>query len=244
MDKIVEDRHTDLKNDTFFIPYKKRYIVYSPLRKASFYASSGSVILFKKILGNKDISEEEKKTKTFNIFKQLQQLPVVSFTTPNYLRNSFNYATILLTDKCNFECSYCYSQEARSKSIIKKEDLKTAIDFLLENGKEKKFVRISYLGGGEPTIMWNLLTWAIEYSVKKATKENIKIVNSLTTNGSLLTKSKIDWLKKHNISISLSFDILPEIQNIQRKIISQTNCDFIKEMTKKLLVEKLNKFIN
>ena len=47
--------------------------------------------------------------------------------------NDFRIGTILLTDKCNFECSYCYSQKGRSFKIISKNALKTAIDFIITN---------------------------------------------------------------------------------------------------------------
>jgi len=180
----------------------------------------------KKLLNQEPISEEEKKTKTYEIYMKLKQLPTVELSEQNQLTRNFNYATILLTEKCNFECSYCYSQKARSKSSITKEKLKTALDFILINGEKNKYVKIAYLCGGEPTIMWDLLKWSVEYTIIKANEKQIKIAHSLTTNGSLLSELKIKWLKKHNVSINLSFDILPKIQAVQRKIASQRSDSF------------------
>jgi uncharacterized protein len=97
------------------------------------------------------------------------------------------------------------------------ETAKKAIDFVVNNyyksngNKEKP--NISYFGG-EPTLLWDeiivpLTIWAEE-------KYNNLISFSITTNGTLLNKEKILFLKEHNIYPLLSMDGSEEVQNYNR----------------------------
>ena len=119
---------------------------------------------------------------------------------------------IILSQLCNFACTYCFAQEARSKDRISIASLKRILDDWY--GHLQKNRKITFIGGGEPTVTWDELSWAIEYAKSIDSRTNILIV----TNGSLLPDERLAFLEKHNVSLSLSFDILPDIQNSQRPI--------------------------
>lgn len=69
--------------------------------------------------------------------------------------------------------------------------------------------------GGEPTVNWPIVEYILngiqdkkdEPSKMRGTHTNI------TTNGTLLTPKRIDFLAEHKVHINLSFDGLPETQN-------------------------------
>ena len=121
---------------------------------------------------------------------------------------------IILSQSCNLACTYCYAQEARSSKILSKDKLKIVIDDVLS--RSLLIVDFVFIGGGEPLIAWELIKWAIKYiydNKKNSTQVNITI----TTNATLLTDEKIWYLKKYNVHLGISFDILPRVQNTQRQ---------------------------
>lgn len=123
----------------------------------------------------------------------------------------------LPNNRCNFNCSYCYSAFGRNGEEITISKLKTALDFFFGR-KESSHERltISILGGGEPLLSWNLIKKALDYAYSLAEKRGVYLPVSLVTNGSILSDDILEYSKRNKISISVSFDILPDIQNAQR----------------------------
>lgn len=207
----------DLRQDIFIIPLEdNRFIIYAPLRKAVFYANENAINVVQKYIKGEENFEDEKNTKIYKYLKQLEEISPISPRENNLDLDS--KLIIVLSQLCNLSCYYCYAKETRSKEVLCQEKLKIAIDYLLSNPiSDRK--RFTFIGGGEPTMTWDLFEWAIEY-VTVSKKENQAVEFSLTTNGTLLSDEKISFLKKNNVYVGLSFEILPEIQNIQRKHIN------------------------
>lgn len=102
---------------------------------------------------------------------------------------------------CNLKCSYCYSRHIENKMSKEIADLffQNINVFLKEYNKDS--YHISYFGG-EPLTNWEI----IEYTLPKFFKDEKCQSYVVITNGLLLTKEKIDFLKKYKCGISLSFD--------------------------------------
>ncbi len=102
---------------------------------------------------------------------------------------------ILLTRDCNCDCKYCFEMH-RHKSM----NLNIAKDLvkymLRENIKNVSFF------GGEPLLNWSVLTFIVNYS--KQIGANFRF--SVITNGTLLDKDKIQFIKNNEISLAVSFD--------------------------------------
>ena len=126
---------------------------------------------------------------------------------------------ILPNNVCNFRCSYCYSAHGRSGKVISKEMLKAALDHFIDNRRVEPSnkLAISILGGGEPMLSWDLVKFIIEYSNERSTAMGFRGMDiNLVTNGSIFTQEMIDTLKKYKVPVSISFEILEEMQNLQR----------------------------
>ena len=68
---------------------------------------------------------------------------------------------ILLSNSCNLGCKYCYAQFERENGFLSKNKIKNIIDYVLEVNKHSTIpISISFLGGGEPTLNWDLLVWS------------------------------------------------------------------------------------
>ena len=91
--------------------------------------------------------------------------------------------------------------------------MKTAIDYILALKSKNK--RFSFIGGGEPTVTWDLLAWAISYIRSQELGERQCHIG-ITTNGTLFNQERITFIQKNNVDLNLSFEILPDVQSSQR----------------------------
>lgn len=124
---------------------------------------------------------------------------------------------ILPSFKCNFSCSYCFSANGRATGEVTLENMLAVLDFFVSRKRiDSDRLSISYLGGGEPTLSWDKVRKGIEYADKLASEQNIKIYHTIVTNGSRITEEMARFLRQHDVLVRVSFEILPEIQALQR----------------------------
>lgn len=214
-----------LQNDIFIIPIEEdKNIIYAPLRKAAFYANNNAAkFVDNYIKNNITLDKGSENNLVANLIK-LEQLEVSEPVSNNKVYTK-DKATIILSQKCNLACTYCYAQESRSKETLSKEYLRVVIDYVLSNETKRK-KHFSFIGGGEPTVTWELFQWAVEYIREIATKKKVSVNIGLTTNTTLLNNSKISWLKNNNVKVGISYDILPTIQDTQRPFYNKQKSSF------------------
>lgn len=118
---------------------------------------------------------------------------------------------------CNFRCSYCYAGQSHSKTRLSLEKMKLAVDHFFEKLSQMvSIAKISFVGGGEPMLAWNNIRLILDYASCKAANVNKKAAFCFITNGSILTNEILDILKNYKVFIRVSFEIIPEIQEMQR----------------------------
>lgn len=153
--------------------------------------------------------------------------------------NDFTRLAILPNNVCNFSCSYCYSAQGRSGKIIDKEILKKTLEHFIDSKRiQAPMLFIAILGGGEPLLSWDLVKFILEYGQTLADAHGFKTDFSLVTNGSVINDEIISVLKKYDVTVSVSFEILESIQNMQRgsyQIVSQN----IKQLIDNGIIPKL-----
>ncbi|WP_054942729.1 radical SAM protein [Paenibacillus ihuae] len=128
-----------------------------------------------------------------------------------------------LTENCNLRCKYCIFsgnyEEMRThtfKRMEKKTALKSVQKYIdyIEEWKEyapDKQPVISFYGG-EPLLRFDLIQEVIAYVQQKG----FRTMFSMTTNGTLLTDSIIEYLVAHNVMISVSLDGSKEMHDKNR----------------------------
>lgn len=201
------------ENDIYIIPTTDKqgeYLVYSPLRKAMFLAKEQAVKMIR------DYYESGAEISPFQpeLAAHMDRLSKINVVYPKEITlGSRNHVVILLSHKCNLSCSYCYAQSARSAETLSKDKLKVIINDLFESATGK--IAFSFMGGGEPMVTWDLLTFAIDY-IRQYDYPQKDVRISITTNGTLLDDERIAWIKEHNAVVGVSYEILPEVQNTQR----------------------------
>lgn len=118
--------------------------------------------------------------------------------------------TIAPTMACNFACSYCYENEHKGCSFISDEILEKIIAFI-QNSNVSYTSLLWY--GGEPLLQWEKIIFFNEL----CEKNNLKLEQSIITNGSLLSSEIIEYMinKKFRL-IQITLDGLEETHNLLR----------------------------
>jgi len=145
-----------------------------------------------------------------------RQVPIDAEEIKRLILRDGLYQMILgITEECNLRCRYCVFSDAYtlsrkpSKQIMDFTIAKKALDCyasLIEEGRNFNPVRRPAIGfyGGEPLLHFDLIKNCVHYL--KTTYPHIDFLYSLTTNGTLLTQEKEDFLKKHGFLITISID--------------------------------------
>lgn len=126
---------------------------------------------------------------------------------------------LYVSHNCNLRCKYCFTQQQQGTRITKRKTMKEevgrkAVDFLLGSG-EGPFREIDFFGG-EPLLNYPLLKTIVSYARKKESMLGKKFNFTLTTNAMLLNKQVADYLSSEKISVILSLDGRPEINDALR----------------------------
>ncbi len=197
-------------------------IVYAPLHGAAFYANDKAVDVCKSYIDTGKIVDDNE---TSSLREHISVLEKIKTKAPRkYSINLASNLVVILSQMCNLACSYCYAQDSRSKEVLGKEQIETAINYLFAQKSERK--HFSFIGGGEPTLTWELLKWSISY-IRSFPFEQNKVGIGITTNGTLLDNERIEFFKANNVDINLSFEILPDVQSSQRCFANSTRDTFV-----------------
>jgi uncharacterized protein len=117
----------------------------------------------------------------------------------------FSELTFILTEDCNWRCSYCYQE--RGKRVLDKSLLAEACAFFFPH-LDQKCVITFY--GGEPFLAFDRIAQVVEDFRKKNRGREKELRFSLTTNGSLISDETLAFLNENSFELLLSFDGLAQ----------------------------------
>lgn len=123
-------------------------------------------------------------------------------------------ATLFLTMSCNLSCDYCYI--SKQNKDMNRDTLTKAIDFIFRKADSKERLDFGFFGG-EPLLNWALLQEAVDLIEEKSENCSNDVRISLVTNGTLLNREILNYLKEHNIILQISCDGIPYVQDMFRK---------------------------
>lgn len=119
--------------------------------------------------------------------------------------------TLYMTTACNFKCKYCYEDYQDNYQLDENSLIKT-LEFMMNYGDKGK-VLIDFLGG-EPLLKKDLIYQAVQYIQVNYPEREVKYY--ITTNCSLMDNQFIEFMKKNNFTVRLSFDGNKETHDLNR----------------------------
>ena len=115
---------------------------------------------------------------------------------------AISFLVLLLTERCNLACRYCYVGAGKSGRDMDPETARNALAFFRPAGK-----RITVeLAGGEPLLRFDLIRALVRDRSGQAFFRF-----AVQTNGILLDAEKLDFFRRHQVGLGLSLDGPPGI---------------------------------
>ena len=138
---------------------------------------------------------------------------------------------------CNMDCGYCFAGKGEyhgERAIMSLETGKKALDFLVENSKDRKNLEVDFFGG-EPLLNWDVCKELVKYGRELEKTHNKNFRFTLTTNGLLVNDDVIDFCNKEMSNVVLSLDGMKKTHDNMRKTPSG-------EGTYDLIIDKFKEF--
>ena len=126
------------------------------------------------------------------------------------MRMEFSGFTFMVTEDCNFNCSYCY--QIKGKKSIDLTTVENAVDFFFSFLTEECYINFY---GGEPLLAFDQIKHAVSTIQEKNKRLKKHVQYSMTTNGSLIDQDVLKFLNQHKFLLLLSFDGLA--QDVSKK---------------------------
>jgi len=241
------NKQTETRSNIFLIPSGSYFnametdyqIVYSPLTGCMSIANRDSIAdVWSFILEDDDAVTNKEVLEVLN--GMVSKKPVNEYLSKMQGISDIQKMSVLPNHSCNFSCSYCYSAKGRANIFLDKEKLKAGLDYFIDPDRlTERYLTISFIGGGEPLLSWGLVRYGIEYAYNLAKKHGFKLLMTLITNGSIMNEEIIEHLKNFGVLPDISFDILEDVQNLQRKNYDKV-CDTIHMLCRHQLAPSVN----
>lgn len=119
---------------------------------------------------------------------------------------------------CNMKCKYCFASQGdfgMKPSLMSLETGKQAFDFLIARSGGRKNLEVDFFGG-EPLLNINVVKELVGYGRQREAETGKHFNFTLTTNALLLDDDIMDFIIDNSISIILSLDGRPEINDFHR----------------------------
>ncbi len=125
-----------------------------------------------------------------------------------------HFHVVRVTQRCNFNCTYCYANCTPNAQDMSLETLKLVIEKIVAEMPSPR-TTIEY-HGGEPLLVFDMLIEGTKFAYEIMKKYNKKVQFLVQTNGSLLTEERCRLLSDNFIGVGVSIDGSPAIHDKYR----------------------------
>ncbi|MGW1277894.1 radical SAM protein [Streptomyces tsukubensis] len=132
---------------------------------------------------------------------------------------------VVLTDRCNMACTYCFVDTNSGKPDLTKEELSDGLEFLFEQNVGQEEVSIQWFGG-EPTIRFDLMRYGDQLADALAARHAVaRVRRTVVTNGARLTDEALDHFVAYEYGVGISIDGPPGINSAHRLLLGGQPAD-------------------
>ncbi|MBN1657746.1 MAG: radical SAM protein [Anaerolineae bacterium] len=192
-----------------------KFILYRPLRRLAFVANAAMARVVTGLLREPPLDPPPVPPPVLDYLRDIGFLdPDPAPPPPRDPAYHPTSAVLLMTDRCNLRCVYCYADGGETGHRDLSEEMAfAAIDHACDNALHvgRSTFELVFHGGGEPTLLWDTLTRAVAHARAKSLSCRV----SLVSNG-IWTARQRDWIVDHIDHVTVSVDGGRETQNRQR----------------------------
>jgi uncharacterized protein len=205
--------------EVFAIPAEDKFILYRPLLRLAFLGNRAMADLTLRLVHQEHPSSAPASEEAVTFLDAIGFLEPDPPPPPPPDRSYHpTTAVLLLTNRCNLRCTYCYASGGEGPiKELPLEVARVAIDHACQNAKAlgRPQFELGFHGGGEPVQAWETLREATAYARSKDLPCNI----SMVSNG-VWTARQREWILDNLDSLNISFDGKQETQDRQRPFAS------------------------
>lgn len=167
-----------------------------------------------------EISEAYNEIKSLNeqgmLFSSIKNLEEA--VGSKQMNNGLKALCLHVSHDCNLRCEYCFASSGDYNSgrmLMSKEVALKAVDYLVQNSKGRHNIEIDFFGG-EPLMNFDVVKETVAYGrkVEKITGKHFYF--TITTNGTLLDKEKINYINENMDNVVISIDGRKEVHDAVR----------------------------
>ncbi|MCQ2790248.1 MAG: radical SAM protein, partial [bacterium] len=185
-----------LKNSVHVFNSNGVSYIYATYANRIFSLSKKEAKLLNKIFDNNFQDFSKLNSQDTKFLNDLFKLCVVKKNISNF--PNLNSLVLLISESCNFACTYCYGSYGTKTRKMCFETAMNAIDLALKLG-----IRDIVFFGGEPLTNFEVIKKAVDY-IEKKDLDSVEL--RITTNGSLVTEEIAKYFYDHHFLVSVSMD--------------------------------------
>jgi uncharacterized protein len=205
--------------EIFAIPVDGKFIIYRPLVRLAFVGNRAMADLALNLTHQEAGSEAKAPDEVTTYLRTIGFFePDPPSPPPQDRSYRPTTAVLLLTNRCNLRCTYCYASGGEGPiEELSLELAQKAIDYACQNASElgRPHFGLTFHGGGEPVQAWDTLQKATAYARDK----DLPCRVSMVSNG-VWTARQREWILDNADVLSISFDGRRETQDHQRPFAS------------------------
>ncbi|WP_308534048.1 thioether cross-link-forming SCIFF peptide maturase [uncultured Peptoniphilus sp.] len=167
-----------------------------------------------------------------------------------YLKPMYNPQNVVkamclnVSHDCNLRCKYCFASQGDfhgQRLLMDLDTGKRALEYLIENSGYRRNLEVDFFGG-EPLMNFNLVKELVKYGREIEGVHNKHFRFTITTNGTLLTDDKIDFINENMDNCVLSLDGRKCVNDLMRPTVGgKGSYDTIIPKFKKLISKRGDK---
>lgn len=132
------------------------------------------------------------------------------------IKTDIRSISLNMAQGCNLRCTYCFAGEGDygSKGMMSLATAQATLEFF---GRGREQLEVIFFGG-EPLLNFAVIKGLVEW----CETQSCKFIFKITSNGTLMTKERLQWLKDKKFAITWSYDG-PGLQDRQRLLADKSS---------------------
>lgn len=119
-----------------------------------------------------------------------------------------------VTEACNMECRYCFTEHHPNRMPY--QVAKDAADWIMNNAKQENEEGSIGFFGGEPLLEWDSIIVPLTKYIREDRGSRMNL--SVTSNCTLMTRDKLEFMRKYDIGLLVSMDGGKDTQDYNRPL--------------------------